>query len=427
MIDSVDADRYDERGNPTLSQDALPLFVTGGAFILDAPDTVPAVWGAGDRVLWAEGESVVIAGQPGVGKTTLAGQVLRGRLLGCDVLGLPVRPTRRRVLYLAMDRPRQIARALRRTLSDLDRDLLDDRLVVLQGPPPADIARHPEVLIGLAAHVGADTLVVDSLKDAAVGLSDDDVGAGYNRARQMAIAEGVEVLELHHTVKRNAAGGKATSLADLYGSTWIASGAGSVVLLHGDPGDLVVELRHLKQPAAEVGPFKVQHDHDTGRSSIVGEVDLVTLARGRHGGITAKDAARVLFDTDKPTVSQVEKARRRLRSDDRLAEIVGDKTTNPPTPSRWQPPTADPSRNPSRTPSDREPTTDPSRPSRDDENPQVKPITEPLTAFTPPTLHAAPRPCKDGAARSQDDDRCRLHPDEARPDACHTCERVAAS
>ena len=29
---------------------------------------------------------------------------------------------------------------------------------------------------------GADTVYLDSVKDAAIGLSDDAVGAGYNRA-----------------------------------------------------------------------------------------------------------------------------------------------------------------------------------------------------------------------------------------------------
>src|SRR4051812_37882823 len=64
----------------------------GGDFILDAPDTVPALWGTDDDVLWARGEALMLVGGPGVGKTTIAGQLVRGRLgLADDLLGYPVR------------------------------------------------------------------------------------------------------------------------------------------------------------------------------------------------------------------------------------------------------------------------------------------------------------------------------------------------
>ncbi len=313
--------------------DVRSRMTPGGAFILDAPDHVPARWGHGDEVLWAEGEALTIAGPPGVGKTTLAGQIVRGCLLGGDLLGLPIRPARR-VLYLAMDRPRQIARALRRNLGDVGRDVLDDRLVVWPGPPIVDIAKVPETLVGYARLAEADVVIVDSLKDAAVGLSEDAVGAGYNRARQMCLAEGVDVLELHHVVKRGANGTQPTTLADLYGSAWITAGAGSVVLLWGAAGDPIVELRHLKQPAAEVGPLKISHDHDAGTSSVWHAADLLTLARlSGSTGITAKAAACHLFATDKPTPAETEKARRRLdrhvRESD-LAFAEGDKTVSRP-------------------------------------------------------------------------------------------------
>lgn len=288
---------------------------TGGAFILDIPDAVPAVWGKGESVLWAEGEALTICGAPGVGKTTLTGQVLRARLIGGEVLGLPVQPTSSRVLYLAMDRPRQIARSLRRTLGDLDREVLDEKLRVWPGPPIADVAVHPETLLGLVQLAGADTVIVDSIKDAAIGLSNDEVGAGYNRARQICIAAGVEVLEQHHMVKKGDNGTKPKSLSDLYGSTWIASGAGSVVLLHGVAGDPIVELLHLKQPAEVVGPYKVLHDHEQGTSSIWHRVDLLATVRLTGvSGITAKAAASSLFQTETPSESDVEKARRKLVS-----------------------------------------------------------------------------------------------------------------
>ena len=71
----------------------------------------------------------------------------------------------------------------------------------------------------------------------------------------------------------------------------------------------------MTRTAAEVGPLKVIHDHDTGRSSVWHATDLALLAKA-PGGLSALDAARVLFDAEKPTATEKEKARRRL---DRLA------------------------------------------------------------------------------------------------------------
>ena len=58
---------------------------------------------------------------------------------------------------------------------------LDERLRIWPGPPPHDLARHPSLLARLCDQAGADTVVIDSLKDAALKLSEDEVGAAYNR------------------------------------------------------------------------------------------------------------------------------------------------------------------------------------------------------------------------------------------------------
>jgi hypothetical protein len=54
--------------------------VAGGDFVLDEPETIPAVWGDGERVLWTEGEGVMITGHQGVGKTTVAQQLVLHRI-----------------------------------------------------------------------------------------------------------------------------------------------------------------------------------------------------------------------------------------------------------------------------------------------------------------------------------------------------------
>jgi hypothetical protein len=296
--------------------DASPeRYINGARFILDQPPTIPAIWGHGAQVLWAEGEALMIAGGQGLGKTTLAGQLVRA-LLGVgdgQVLGAPVHYQGEPVLYLAMDRPRQIARSLGRQFDEADRHALGG-LVVRPGPPAADFAAQPSLLAGMAEDLGARVVVVDSLKDAAIGLSDDQVGASYNRARQALLHSGVQLLELHHVVKRGTnPNGPITAVADIYGSTWLTSGVGSVVLLYGEPGDPIVGFRHVKQPAEEVGPWRLLHDQAAGTLAIEHSVSLVELVRASGvDGLTARAAAAAINEKPNPSRAEVEKARYRL-------------------------------------------------------------------------------------------------------------------
>lgn len=389
---------YDDLAEPPGSNDTAPptdalegtRFVDGGAFILDAPTTVPAIWGAGTEVLWARGESLILAGPPGVGKTTLTGQIVRG-LLGLQdrVLDFPIEPAAGRVVYLAMDRPAQIARSLRRHFADHERPALTERLAVWPGPPPADIARHPDLLAGLAQRVGASHVILDSLKDAALGLTDDEVGAGYNRARQNALAAGVELLELHHVVKRGANGSRPNTLADLYGSAWITAGAGSVVLLWGSAGDPIVDLSHLKPPAEPVGPLRVIHDHQHGTSSIWHATDPLSILRlAGVAGATVAQIASALFETDKPDRNELEKARRKL--DALVTTGQADKDTSAPDPRGGPPRTIYRALTHALTPSptDGAPTQDTC--THAPGNTAGQALTEPLTALTGPSTHVLP-------------------------------------
>jgi len=285
---------------------------SGATFVLDDPAELDPIWGDGDDVLWASGEPFLIGGPTGVGKTTVALQVLAARLGILDtVLGFPVKPADRPVLYLAMDRPRQIRRAMRRLFGEEHRQILEERLVVWEGPLPLDVGRVPEQLISTAEEVGAGTVVADSLKDLAVKLSDDEVGGNLNRAIQWLIAADIEFMGLHHQ-RKGQGGTRPNSLEDVYGSTWITAGAGSVVLLWGAAGDPLVELSHLKQPASEIGPLQLEHDHLAGTTTIYrGQADPLMMLRHAPNGITAADLAGVMFEGD-PTPNQRKKAQRQL-------------------------------------------------------------------------------------------------------------------
>lgn len=290
--------------------------VDGGSFALDEPAAITPVWGSRGGVLWAEGEPTMLYGPDGVGKTTVAHQLLCRRIgIGePELFGMPVAVSRGKTLYLALDRPKQAARSLRRMVTEADRGLLSDCLIVWRGPVPFDLTRDPEALVRFSLEWEARTVVVDSLKDLASKLSDEDTGTALHRAWQSCVEHEVEVLVLHHPRKAQADNKKPTTLADVYGSRWITAGMGSVILLWGDAGDPIVTLEHLKQPGDAVGPLRLLHDNYAGTTTVVNAADVVEIVRGGSGQMTARQVAVVMFERPKPTANQIEKARRRLNA-----------------------------------------------------------------------------------------------------------------
>ncbi|MFI6979334.1 DnaB-like helicase N-terminal domain-containing protein [Embleya sp. NPDC050154] len=292
--------------------------VSGASFILDIPRTAPAVWGHDKEILWAEGESLVIAGPGGVGKTTLAQQVVLASVgVLPDVLGMPVRQCTK-ALYLASDRPPQAARSFARMVTEDHRELLDERLAIWKGPPPSDFVKDPQTLLKLCRAAGADLVCIDSLKDMTAELAKEEGGQGINKAIQLALVEGIQVVSLHH--HRKAGGGEQggkepLTTADLYGSVWIPNGSGSVISLWGAAGDPIVHMRHLKQPMEEIGPLRLRHDHNAGRTEVWHQVDILDMLRaaGTEGLSPVTLAVNLYPNPDaKPTANEVEKARRKL-------------------------------------------------------------------------------------------------------------------
>ncbi|WP_432108424.1 DnaB-like helicase N-terminal domain-containing protein [Streptomyces sp. AA1529] len=288
--------------------------VDGWRFVSETGAGETPLWGTPEQTLWGSGESLMIVGPPGVGKTTLAHQVVLARLgLQHTVLDMPIAPSKR-VLYLAMDRPKQIAKAMARRIAPEHEATLRDRLCVWQGPLPATIDKEPDLLADLAAAHQADTLVIDSLKDAVSTLVDDALAVAFHNARMRALRNGVEVLELHHQRKATADAprGQRPTLDRVYGSTWLTSGAGSVLFIAGEAGDPAVTLHHLKQVNGEIGPLQVIHDHERGTTTVEPTLDAVTILRAHPGGLTTRDLAAALSGETTPGRSDIEKARRQL-------------------------------------------------------------------------------------------------------------------
>ena len=262
--------------------------IKGGTFVYDIPEATPAVWGQGDQILWAEGEPLMIAGPTGVGKSTIAAQLLAGRVgIIPEVFGTPIADDGKPVLYLSLDRPSQIRGLLGRLFAGRDaRAVLDERLIVWAGPLTAVINSEPGLIAAMAKHHGAGTVIVDSLKDAVTKMTDDEAGGNINRAFQMVIAEGIKLLVLHHQRKASQdSGTPATTIDQIYGSALIAAGMGSVLGIAGKAGAGIVTLTHLKQSQDQVGPYQIEHDKQTGLSKIVDQFDPLEhlKAQGKAG------------------------------------------------------------------------------------------------------------------------------------------------
>jgi replicative DNA helicase len=314
----VEEEEWRQLGHAESSSRAL-----SGGSVLDEPEQVPAVWGLGDEVLWAEGEGCMIAAHQGCGKTTIAQQVVlhaigvrRGPLLG-----YPVRDDGGVVLYLALDRPRQAMRSFRRMVTDDAREIMDRRLVIWQGPLPVNPVASRTALADfiaslLPAESGVDAfsfVIVDSVKDLAPGVSKDEVGAALNLAWQEVISRGTDLMLLHHGRKAGEGTRRTPELDSIYGSTWLTSGLGSVIILDGEPGAAAQRVVHPKRPA-ELVEFTLKHDHTRGvsvRSDQSGatvedilrdadeELTLGAIAVMLYGSDESKFTTRVRRDIDK--------------------------------------------------------------------------------------------------------------------------------
>lgn len=254
------------------------MWVQGGE-LFDLPPVAP-IWGYSDTPISAEEQGWMICAPDGVGKTSIACQYVRARLglAGWEdfMWNMPVKPIVReeRVLYMAMDRPRQIMEAFTRGLTEEEHfDILQERLWLHKGPPPFPLGRPQgtEWMLEAVEESNVRLVVFDSRKDMGNTLDAPDV-TGVSRCVQSLTARGVEVLILAHPTQAGRPEGP--TLSSVSGHREVYSGLGSVVFVEGNAGDEVVEVSHLKQIREPVDNFRIKHDKTQGFSSVTDEISI---------------------------------------------------------------------------------------------------------------------------------------------------------
>jgi replicative DNA helicase len=277
------------------------------------------LWGLASAPLWVAGEPLYVVGDPGVGKSTLAQQLALSMLREDErgVLNVPT-GSARSVLYIAADRPDQVRRSIERMVSDEDRAVLDsERFLVHRGPLPFDLSSGNsylglhEWLRDTTAHI----VVFDSLKDVALDLSAEETGQRATRAFQLLLADGIEILVLHHPRKASQARStRRIALSDVYGSAWFTASAGSVVALEiGSRGRS--ELRHLKSPSDPAGPWSIELDTSTGTFRRFVPIDPIQVViKSGYEGATAEEVAELQMGSpDNVERKDLERIRRILK------------------------------------------------------------------------------------------------------------------
>lgn len=328
-----EADRFVARQLLTSDADKA----VDGLEFLTARSNLFRLWGSGDQVLAAKGQGTLIVGPQGVVKSTLAQLFVftRMRLLPSPtLLDYAVAEDDRPILYLALDRPDQIAQSMARMVDTGNEDVAAKlkRQLIVKTTIPFKADLDPDLFAECALETGRDPslVVCDSVKDVLTDVNSGEAGSAFNTMTQILLANGTDTLGLHHQRKANQGNPKPDTLSDVYGSNWITAGQGSVILLWGTAGASSVELSQIKPIREPVSKTTVNFNHVTGLAGGVDQrMTLLYLALAAETenprGLTIDDAVKAVHDssrTDKTWKSHSAKVKRFLEKLVLTGELV---------------------------------------------------------------------------------------------------------
>ncbi len=270
ILDLAEMREHFSSKSETPTGDYAKYFKRGGS-ILSAEDNTVAVWGDDEVALWSERQPMIVAGPTGVGKSTIAQNLLLSAMgVGpSEFCGMPVRPLEddEFVLYLAADRPIQIEVGMARIaraawpgeLVDLEA-LLDRHLLVHEGPLVTQVEKDTWIYVKMIEAAEQQLgkrcawLVIDSLKDMTLDLIKPEAANAINSSSQLVVQRGTECLSLHHSRKGQQGAVGPKTIDDIYGGMAITAGSGTVLFAHAPGKELDedkegydINLRLLKE------------------------------------------------------------------------------------------------------------------------------------------------------------------------------------
>jgi hypothetical protein len=264
-----------------------------GDVVLDVPSATP-IWGDCHSPWTAEGQSTLIVGPDGTGKTTICEHYSKARIglegWAGDLLGDPVKllPEDQNVLYLAADRPIQVMQGFGRGVNESHREMLHDRLRIWPGLPPMDLTTSAgqSWLLAMIEKFNIGLLIIDSRKDVGNVMDPREVNR-LNQLLKRLDADGVEVVIPHHPIQSAESPKHPPRITDVMGYREVYSGTGSVLMLKGKAGEGQAVLHQVKPIMEKHDKVHIAFDYSTGRAN------LSILQVTNHG-----DGNLVLTQTD---------------------------------------------------------------------------------------------------------------------------------
>ena len=306
--------------------------IDGAAWGTKVPETLPAIWGYGERAYWTSGEFGILYGGDGTNKTTLAHGLLAGMLSfpGREkVLGYPVTPLRPdvAVIYLALDRPRQIERSWSRFHPGEYQDLTEGRLVVWPKGVPSEVINHPEWFLPWLEELAwrevkkrPGAVIIDNAIDAFGDFAKTENATLAGWILNDLARNDVDTLALAHDKKEQGATPRKfppASMDGLYGGRNFRAKSGTVVNLWKPPGNDIglLTVTQFKEPSEQIPRATFLVDPATARMTPLNDLDLWTYLEKSGQEIDLKTAASMDHKKDGGDLTAAEKEATRRKLD----------------------------------------------------------------------------------------------------------------
>jgi len=206
---------------------------------------------------------VMLAGPPGVGKSTLALRIMQRMATGENFLRWKVEQPRK-IIFFSMEMPREELGSFLQTMKMEDNDLMRENFLIIPIGMPLKLSniKVKEAILKKMEEHEPDGVIFDSFGTAMSDdmTSDKNVLELFSFIRTYINGQyGAFAWFIHHPRKAQVGNKKPNTLDDLYGNQYIGAQITSGLLLWKGAGQNVLEVSCLKmRMAEEFKPFRIE-------------------------------------------------------------------------------------------------------------------------------------------------------------------------